>query len=489
MSNKLTSLVLGGALGLLAVPSCDLNIPDLNNPGLEQLQNNPTAAGVSAAATGMLVSLRGNKATAVGYVNQLGILGRESYDFDANDARFVTEDIQGNLQKASPFGGSFWNGSFANIRAGNIILHALDKLASFSDPTTVAKDKSATKGYVETIQAWEFFFLVMTHYDTGAPVDVDHDLTAPLGPVVSKADVIKKINELLEQGRTDLMSGGDAFPFPLSGFDGFDTPATFIQVNRALKARAAVYTVAQTKADYAGALAALADASTGMAPLLNDSPASPDDLKTGVFFTYSTNPGDTTNVLFSRKSVFAHASLQTDAQKQMDGTTLDQRYVDKIKLLAKPVKSTNDPSLATPITFQIYTAAESPIPAIRNEELILLKAEALWFTNDHAGAVILLNKVRAVSGKLPALGAAGAPAVPADNTAFINELLYNRRYSLMYEGGYRWIDLRRFGQSLLAPMEPTTHAQNLRFPIRQDECDARPGEAACKITSTDALMN
>jgi hypothetical protein len=226
-----------------------------------------------------------------------------------------------------------------------------------------------------------------------------------------------------------------------------------------------------------------------MAPLLNDSPASPDDLKTGVFFTYSTNPGDTTNILFSRKSVFAHPSFQTDAQKQADGTTLDQRYVDKIKLLAKPVKSTNDPSLTTPITFQIYTAADAPIPAIRNEELILLKAEALWFTNDHAGAVAELNKVRTISGKLPALGAAGAPAVPADDTAFINELLYNRRYSLMYEGGYRWIDLRRFGLSLLVPMEPTTHAQNLRFPIPQAECDGRPGEATCNITSTDPITN
>src|SRR5579872_5909205 len=99
MSNQLTSLALGAALGLLAVPACNLDIPDLNNPGLEQLENNPTAAGVAAATTGMLVTIRGNKSTAVGYVNQLGILGRESYDFDPNDSRFITEDLGGNLQK------------------------------------------------------------------------------------------------------------------------------------------------------------------------------------------------------------------------------------------------------------------------------------------------------------------------------------------------------------------------------------------------------
>jgi hypothetical protein len=27
----------------------------------------------------------------------------------------------------------------------------------------------------------------------------------------------------------------------------------------------------------------------------------------------------------------------------------------------------------------------------------------------------------------------------------INELLYNKRYSLMYEGGHSWIDYRRYG--------------------------------------------
>ena len=496
MSNKLTSLVLGAALAMLAMPGCDLSIPDLNNPGLEPLENNPTAAGVSAAATGMQVTMRGNKSTAVGYVNQLGILGRESYDFDPNDSRFITEDIGGTLQRGSPFGGSFWTGSYSNIRAGNIILHALTKLASFTDPKTAAMDKSATKGYVETMQAWEFFFLIMTHWDTGAPVDVDRDIMAALGPIVSKADVIKHMNDLLDAGQTDLAAGGDTFPFPLSGFDGFDTPATFIEVNRALRARVAVYTVDHTVVDYDTALTALnaivAAAPPKTTPLLNDAPAKVDDLQTGVFFTFSTNPGDTPNTLFSRKSVLAHPHLQTDAQKQADGMTLDQRFVDKTKALPSLVSSTNDSSLSSQFTFQNYNAADAPVPAIRNEELILLKAEAEWFAKgagkNQADAVALINKVRDLSGKLPPI------ATPADNAAFITALLYERRYSLMYEGGYRWIDLRRFfGNAILVDDVPATppivHKANVRFPIPQGECDARPGEPTCSITSTDPIMN
>jgi len=485
MSNKLTSVVLGAALALLAVPGCDLNIPDLNNPGLEQLQNNPTAAGVNAAATGMLVSLRGNKVAPTGFVNQIGILGRESYDFDGNDARFVAEDIQGNLQKGSPFGGQFWNQSYANIRGGNIILHAIDKLTSFGDPMTVAADKSAVKGFVETMQAMEFLLVTLTHYDTGAPVDVDRDLTAALGPVVSKADVIKHIIELLDQGKTDLMNGGKAFTFPLPGYDGFDTPATFIAVNRAIKAKALAYTTDHSKVSYTAVLTALTE-SVAAAPLLNDVTTSKGfDLSAGVFYTYSTNPGDLPNTLFSRKSVLAHPKLETEAQKQADGMTLDQRFQDKVKIVLdamgnrKTTTSTNDPTLASALAFKIYTDAGSPIPMIKNEELILLKAEAQWFTGDKAGATTELNIVRTNSGKLPTL------AQPADDAAFITALLYERRYSLMYEGGYRWIDLRRFAIPL--PVDKDGHARNIRFPIPQGECDGRPGEAACTITSTDAI--
>ena len=30
--------------------------------------------------------------------------------------------------------------------------------------------------------------------------------------------------------------------------------------------------------------------------------------------------------------------------------------------------------------------------------------------------------------------------------AALDELLYNKRYSLMYEGGHSWIDFRRYGR-------------------------------------------
>lgn len=482
MSNKLVSLALGGALGLLAVPSCDLDIPDLNNPGLEQLQDNPTVAGINAAATGMLVGNRGGKSAATGLVNQLGILGRESYDFDPNDSRFIAEEIQGNLNRGSPFGGVLWAGNYANIRNGYIVIHALDKLAGFDDPAAVETQKSAMRGFVHTIQGLEFLGLYLTHYDTGAPIDVDHPLDAPLAPFVPRDKVLEEANRLLDLGLMELMNGGDAFTFPLSpGYAGFNNPKTFQKFNRAMRAQAALYAK-----DYAKTLEALGGS------FINDAAATAADFNAGVFYSYSTNSGDAVNGLANRKSVFAHPSFKTDVEKKpdpMDATKMvpaDARYLAKITQLAKPVTSTNDTSLSTDITFGMYTSASTPVPVIRNEELILIKAEALWFSNMHTEAITELNIVRKNSGKLPGIGEAGGPAVPTDNAGFINALLYERRYSLMYEGGHRWIDLRRFNIPL--PLDKADHVRNWRFPVPQQECDARPGEAACNIKSTDPLV-
>jgi starch-binding outer membrane protein, SusD/RagB family len=496
MSNKLTSLVLGAALGLLAVPSCDLNIPDLNNPGLDALQNNPTVAGINAAATGMLVGNRAGKSAPTGLVNQLGIIGRESYDFDPNDGRFVTELIQGALNKGSPFGGVLWAGNYSNIKNGNILIHAIDKITAFDDPANADAQKSSMRGFAHTIQALEFLNLWI---DTGAPIDVDRPLDGPLAPFVSKDDVLKNAGTLLDQGLTELQTavaaqnGGSAFTFPLSpGYKGFDTPKTFIPFNRAMRAQVALYAK-----DYATAMTALA------ASFINDDPTSKTfDLTVGVSYAYSTNPGDQTNGLFKRGSVWGHPSLETDAQKQPDGMTLDARFGAKIHIntdsmtgMRKVTTNTNDSTLASSLQFILYPAASSGIPVINNEELILIKAEALWFSNQHDAAIAELNVVRTNSGKLAAIAA--TPTGATANDAFIDLLLYERRYSLMYIGGHRFIDLRRFGKSLLSDnaaqpgVTPTpelsTHSQNYRFPVPQQECDARPGETACNLISTAAL--
>ena len=120
------------ALGALLIAGCkSIDVPDLNNPGLESLEKSPTRTGVITAATGLLIGTRGllanNMGSQNGYISLLGIFGRESYNFDPADPRFVTELLIGPLDGGSPaFGGNLWNDRYANIRNANILLNALN---------------------------------------------------------------------------------------------------------------------------------------------------------------------------------------------------------------------------------------------------------------------------------------------------------------------------------------------------------------------------
>jgi hypothetical protein len=109
------------------------------------------------------------------------------------------------------------------------------------------------------------------------------------------------------------------------------------------------------------------------------------------------------------------------------------------------------------------------VPIIKNEELILLRAEAAWAGNDLAAAEADINIVR------NAYGLADVTGLTADQV--LDEILYNRRYSLLFEG-HRWIDVRRFGREedlpLDNPPEQPEHVRNMAYPIPLAECNARP---------------
>jgi starch-binding outer membrane protein, SusD/RagB family len=473
MKTKQLAFVVAGIL----MSACSLDIPDLNNPGLEDLENDPTAARINTAATGLIIGDRGGKSATTGTVNQLGILGREAYDFEAADVRFVSELLQANLSKASPFGGSFWAAQYQIIRLGNIILKGVDNVPEFNDA-----QKSGVKGFVHTMQAMQLITVIITHDSTGAPIDVDRPLGAELGPFVPKDEVYNEIARLLDQAYGELNDAGDsAFTFALSpGYTGFNTPATYKTFNRALKAKISAY---QKKYDVA--LEALA-----LSFLSDDRMAMTTNFALGPSHVYSLGSGDVQNGLVN-PNIYAHPALETDAHKQADGTTLDARFGAKVEKLrnmdmtVRTVTSMTDSVLKTTLKFKNYPTNISPVPIIRNEELMLYKAEALWFTGDKTAAVDELNFVRTKSGKLQALGVDPMHAVPTTDAEFIAALLYERRYSLMFEGGHRWIDLRRFGIEL--PIDAPNHTRNVRFPVPQAECDARGTPPECSITSSQPM--
>jgi hypothetical protein len=423
---------------------------------------------VGAACTGLLIGNRAGTSAANAYVSQLGILGRESYNFDPADPRYYIELLQGQLQPGSPFGGNFWVAPYANIRLGNIILAAIESVPDYS-----AEERSAIQGFVHTINALDLLRVIVTRDTIGAVIDTDTsiDNIDDLGPVVGRDDAYAEIASMLDTAADELAAAGAAgFRFGLSsGYADFNTPATFIQFNRAMRARVAIY-----QEDYQGALDALG------ASFLD--PEASFDL--GAYHTFTTGTGDAQNGLISA-NIFAHPSFETQAQS--NGDTLDARFTSKITRVETGGSSNG---LASDLRFTIYPSPDSSVPIIRNEGLILLRAEANWGLGDLEAAIEDLNLVRVGAGGLEPL-AAGLSADQVEE-----EILYNRRYSLMFEGGHRWIDLKRFGRTEpcgaapettdttnCMPLDQATNVINLRYPIPTAECDARPDEPSCNVNT------
>ena len=124
-------------------------------------------------------------------------------------------------------------------------------------------------------------------------------------------------------------------------------------------------------------------------------------------------------------------------------------------------------------TFGANTDAD--IPWIKNEELILLRAEIRWNTGNKAGAIADLDLIRTQSGGLAPTTLTAA----SSDAAFITELLYNRTYSLLWEQGARWIDARRYNRVSTLPLDRAGDVVHTQMLVPAGECDARGLAVPC----------
>ncbi len=410
---KLTQVAL--ALAVVGASACNYDITNPNSPGV--IGENPSAAQVGAAARGILMATRQDLAD---WALDGGIYGREALRLDAADPRWLSEMLQGPLDPGSrAFGGDHWLEPYSAIRSANDLLAVIASASSLTP-----EQQGSTSGFAHTLQAYNFMIILASHNQDQIPIDVGRDASAPPAPFVTNVAAWDHVIALLDQSVAELQ--GTAFPFTLpAGFSGFNTPPTFLQFNRALRARVAVY-----RGDFTGALTYLGQS------FLNT--AGPLDV--GVYMDFGTGPGDVANPLAIDPQTgenFGHPLMETQAQLQTDGVSLDRRYL--AKLVTRP--STTLSGATSDLGWIRYPNPNSPLPLIKNEELILLRAEANIGLGPagFAAAVTDINLVRQTSGGLPIYtGVVNQPSLLA-------EVLYNKRYSLMYEGGHSWIDYRRYG--------------------------------------------
>ncbi len=442
---------------LTGLGACNtLTAPDTNNPSLVDFEEAPNRTGILNAATGMLIGARVDYGRTNGLISVLGIIGRESYNFDGADPRFVTQLLVGPLTPNAPaFGGNLWENPYRNIRNGNVLLSGV---SAIDEAQVSTEEKEAIRGFAKTIQALDFLEIVNTRdLNCRCAFDVDRPFADGPAPEVDRRAMFDGISALLDEARTHLLAGGGSFPFPLSsGFAGFDTPSTFLTFNRAVKARVDVYmaTMFGDQIKFSDALQALSESFL----------AEGGDLDLGTYHVYSTGSGDIVNELFdpgSTRNLVAHPSIETDAQLKGNSEP-DDRFTNK----TERIDSQTLLGLTTDLGFTLYSSNIAPIPIIRNEELILLRAEANIGLGSVLTAAADINLIRTTSGGLDARG-------DLDALNILDELLYNRRYSLLWEGGHRWIDARRYGRLGDLPLDQPTHIVHPAFPVPIDETNAR----------------
>lgn len=508
-AGKIGSIVALGAV-LVALGCGDLDVPNYTSADADLLDLNPDASVVNLMSTGLLRGIRANH-------EGLETYGRNAYNLDPTEVRSVTVPLIGPIAS-----GGYW--PYADIRNCYSILSALDKIPDVAvSPTGMsAAQKEAVRGYVKTIMAYHYHTMLRVRYQLGGFVDVNRDKFGPLAPWVNGKAVLDHIIALLDSAQTHLTAGGTAFSFPLTrGFQTsqagavFNTPATFRLFNRALKARVEVYAATwdatNATAHWNAALTALGASFVNPAATPPVGPTPTVTLATldiGPKHTYGPASADGNNGLLDAtgRQRFIHPSLYNDAEIISIGpapvpatrldTIRDNRLVRKIIPLGTPNAATGKIitkgilGLSSSWRWNIAGtgsgtagtgASDTPIPIIRNEELILLRAEANIGLGNNAAAIRDLNIVRQNSGLLPLLA---DPYVPtAAKPTILDALLYEKRYSLVYEFGHRWVDLARYGKLLTLPRDQATHRIWPSLPFDIGECDFRRDQnlAGCPL--------
>ena len=406
---------------LIGYTSCELeedNNP--NGPSLASIEANATLGDLQLLAVGTESLMRTDLSF---YYEAVAIIGREAYRITGSDPRYTTDLLGGGssvLDNNTFYTTRSFSSRYRSIRNANILLNAV---ANTSEPLST-EEKNGFMGFAKTIIAYQLLLNLNMQYENGVRVDVAD--VNNLGPFLSYTESLAHIRAELDEANDLLLNAGSEFAFNLSsGFTDFNTPETFLQFNRGIAARVALY-----QEDWAAAKE-LIEASFY-------DPAG--DMNTGVSHVFSTAGGDALNTMSyvpaGPDAFVAHPSFVENMEE-------NDRRADKIALREVEdedgeitINTAVQDGLSSDYDVALYFSSSAPIVIIDNEELILMSAEAKIQTGDLPGGLEDINVVRMANDLLPYSGDESAEAL-------INEVLHQRRYSLFLRG-HRWIDMRRY---------------------------------------------
>ncbi len=397
--------------------SCKKDYGNLNGPTVEAYQNNATVAELNNLVSGTESGMRNSIAF---YLDDIGIIGREVYHFSTSEPRYVT-DLLG-ASNATLSGSNFyistpWASRYRVVKNCNILISA----ANNTTLATAAQKKGYT-GFAKTIEAYQLLMNLNLTDSNGIRIDVSNP--DKLGPIVDYNAALTAISALLNDGMNDL-NGAD-IAFSLAGFGQFSDATGLIKFNRALAARVDVY-----NQKWSDALTALSQSFFD----LNG------DFSTGVYHVFGTGSGDQLNPVFIPQN--------QNGEVRVAHPSFAAQILPNDDRIGKATLRTSTASIPAGLSSNrdvwVYTSSTAPIPIIRNEELILIYAEANIQLANFGEAIKALNVIRTKHGLAAYSGA-------QTQSALIDEMLYERRYSLYFEG-HRWIDMRRYNRLNQLPLD------------------------------------
>lgn len=415
-------------LGVTVLGGCsDPFIPDFNNPGLEPVIT--SQAQLQSQVSGILAGDREFHAFSILI---LETMGRDAYRIDVADPRYIAHPL-GQFSPGAFIVDFTFNSNYRAIRGAQALVRGIDA-SSFSD-----QDKAATRGFARTMQALQYLRLIEQRDSLGLPIALG---TGARDPVRCKPEVLTHILALLDSAKTDLSAAGAAFPFGLptgfSAFGTFNTPATFLEFNRALAAKALLY---QGFAGFAtGGTTNTAALNLALTALDESFESQAAPLRNGVYHVYSTAAGDLQNGNFDLSVYRANPKVLSEADA-------GDRRLSKVR--QDPAFQKAVAGVSSDIVFTNITGPTTPLPIVINEQLILIRAQVLWGLNRDLEALLIVNFIRQNSGGL-------LPKAPFVNRLdLLREILKQKRYSLLYESGDRLVDYRMSGLFLeLGPELP-----------------------------------
>jgi starch-binding outer membrane protein, SusD/RagB family len=391
---------------------CQLDeIENPNAPTVDSFSEGASQADVQLLAIGLEAVMRSDLEF---HYDTASILGRDYYDLTGVDPRYTQELLKGPLDNNGFLTTRAYAAWYKIVKSANILITAVENSsAGFDDDV-----KNGYYGYAKTLKAYALLMVANRQYTNGIRIDVA-DPDNP-GPNVGYDEALTAIMALLNEANSNLSSASSSFDFPLSsGFAGFDDTTTFSEFNRAIAARTALY-----QGNNSAVLTLLNGSFFNLA----------DNLWNGPAHVFGLTGNDILNAQFhvldqSGQEFMIHDSWIADAEIG------DTRVTDKSFLLTSG--TTTFDGLSADYQVALYNSNTDPVYLIRNEELVLMYAEANIGTNN-TEAVNAIDVVRTAAGLANYSGG-------MTDSDLLDEVLMQRRYSLFAEG-HRWIDLRRMGK-------------------------------------------